>query len=205
MSTSLVKPRKNGCNLAKLSQQQLIYVMEMVADLSMDGTVAARKAGYKHPAVASCKLWSKTKIQAAIGKALRERLERCELKADAVLSYLQVALFINPLKYFAPSDDGWWLIKDPTTLPDEVGQLVEEMVLKEIEYEDGTKERIYKIRLVSHTVALGLAMKHIGAIDPKGNSIPASGPNLEELYEPGDNGHDPIEERILNVGSEDTD
>lgn len=194
MSTRLIKPRKNGCNLAKLPQQQLIFVMEMVADLSMDGTVAARKAGYKHPAVASCKLLSKPKIQAAIGKALRERLERCELRADAVLNYLQMALFINPLKYFTLSRSGWWIVKDVENLPDEVAQLVEKGRLNE--------EGECEVLLVSHTEALRLAMKHIGAIDPTDKGVSTGGPNWEELYKQGDNGYGSIEERILNVGSE---
>ncbi len=202
MSTRLIKPRKNGSNLAKLPQQQLIFVMEMVADLSMDGTVAARKAGYKHPAVASCKLLGKPKIQAAIGKALRERLERCELKADAVLNYLQIALFINPLRYFAPSSSGWWIVKDPGTLPDEVGRLIEATRVKIIEYEDGTRVEECEVRLFSKGIASELIMKHIGAIDPGGKGIPPGGPDWEELYDPGGNGQNSIEQKILDVESE---
>ncbi len=204
MSTRLIKPRKNGCNLAKLPQQQLIFVMEMVADLSMDGTVAARKAGYKHPSVAACRLLGLPKIQAALGKVLRKRLERCELKADAVLNYLQMALFINPLQYFAPSSSGWWIVKDPETLPDEVGQLIEATRVKITEYEDGTRVEECEVRLFSKGIASELIMKHIGAIGPRDKDIPAGGPNWEELYDPGDNGHDSIEERILNVRSEST-
>lgn len=205
MGTRLIKHRRNGCSAKAqeaLTDQMQVFLLELKGDLNFNGTEAARKAGYKHPQAAAARLLKNPKIQAALGKALRERAERCELKADAVLNYLQMALFINPMRYFIPADDGSWLVEDPDSLPDEVGQLIESVVSKTWVEEDGTTVKMYKVTLVSHTVALGLAMKHLGLMEAEKRETSVTNINWDTLCEPRGNGDevDPIEQQIIDVG-----
>jgi len=161
MGTTLIESRKNGFDPNKLSDQQRMFVLELLASDNFCVTKAARKAGYKHPAQAANKLLKNKHIRAALGKAQREREERCQLKADDVLNYLRSALFFNPLHYFRPYGDGKWLIDNPDDLPEEVGRLIDGMEVKVVE-RDGETRSYFKVTLVSKATALGLAMKHIG-------------------------------------------
>jgi hypothetical protein len=99
-------------------------------------------------------------VQGALGKAQREREERCELKGDDVINYLRVALFFNPLQFFTPCDEGFF-VKDWKDIPEEVGRLVERMEVKEIVAPDGSIIRGYKLWFLSKAIVLPLAMKHL--------------------------------------------
>jgi hypothetical protein len=96
---------------------------------------------------------------AALGKAQREREERCGLTADDVLEYLRNVLFFNPLTYFYPSKDGKWCLTDLDALPDWVGRLIDGMEMS-VKEKDGATETQFKVTLVSKATALALAMKH---------------------------------------------
>lgn len=160
MATTLVEPRRNGANLKKLTDQQRAFTVELLADDKFDATAAAKKAGYKHPGQAAHRLLKTKPVQRALGKAQRERMERCNLTADDVLNYLKSALFLNPLDYFYPSEKGHWHIQSLDTLPPEVGRLIESFEILVKEKIDGTVESEFKVKLVSKTAALGLAMRH---------------------------------------------
>ncbi|MEL0117151.1 MAG: hypothetical protein VW739_05505, partial [Pelagibacteraceae bacterium] len=84
------------------------------------------------------------------------------LRADDVLSLLRDVLYFNPLHYFLPSDDGGWVIQDPRSLPDHVGRLIEELEVKVIPFPDGTEKKVFKVKMISKTAALSLALKHVG-------------------------------------------
>ena len=160
METTLITSGKNGYDPKKLSNQQRAFVAELLATDQFCATEAARRAGYKHPAQASQKLLKKKHIKAALGKAQREREERCELKADDVLNLLRDALFFNPLHYFEPTSDGKWLIQDLKTLPEGVGRLIDSIEVKVLE-RDGETHSYFKVSLISKATALSLAMKHV--------------------------------------------
>lgn len=167
MGTQLIESRKNGSKLDGLTDQQRAFVLELLADEEFCPTHAARKAGYANPSQAANKLLKHKKIMAALGKAQREREERCQLKADDVLHYLRTALFFNPLNYFSPAGDGGWLIDDLDSLPEEVGRLIEEIEVKAIELPDGSMSSKLKVKFISKATVLPLAMKHLGMLHDK--------------------------------------
>lgn len=154
--------RRRGTNPQRLTDKQQVFVMEYCVD--MNGARAAGVAGYKHPTVAASKLLNKDLnplVHAAIGKALHDKEKRAKYSADDILAYIHSAIFVNPFRYFEPGDNGGWLI-DPKKfkeLPDELGRLIEECELREIETEHSVIKK-YWIKLVSKTAMVGLAAKH---------------------------------------------
>jgi len=161
MGSSKIKPCKNGISLNRLTDQQRSFVVELLADDFFNSKEAAKRAGYKNPGPASHKLLNNPLIQRALGKAQREREERCELKADDVWNYLRTALFFNPLQYFSPGPDGGWTISDPQELPEEIGRLIESMKIVQKTSTDGeTETNTFEVKFVSKTEALKIAMKH---------------------------------------------
>jgi phage terminase small subunit len=160
MGTTLIKNRQNGSSLNGLTSNQRAFVLELLADNLFNPTDAARRVGYKQPASAANQLLKNKKVQAALGKAQREREERCQLKADDVLNYLRTALFFNPLRFFTPTKDGKLEIMNPEEVPEEIGRLIEKYSLKHKENEDGSTQTTIVVETLSKSVALGLAMKH---------------------------------------------
>lgn len=197
MGTTLIKTRKRGADPSLLTVGQQTFVAELLANNLFDARAAAKAAGYKQPSQSAYKMLKNPKIQALLGKAMRERMERCQLKSDDVLNYLRTALFFNPLNYFKPTKDGKWMIDDPTTLPEEVGRLIEKMEVRTTELKDGSVHSYFKIELVSKTTALSLAMKHVGlTVDEVSTRVI----DWDKLYQSG-NGEevDPIEQQILDA------
>ncbi len=180
MGTTLITSKRNGYDPSKLTDQQRIFVLELLGSSQFNPTEAAKRAGYKFPPQAAYKLLKVKGIQAALGKAQRQREERCELKADDVLNYLKAALFFNPLHYFRPTDDGKWLIDDLSVIPEEIGRLIENMELQVTE-KDGEVTSRYKVSFVSKATALSLALKHV-CIDKQEIDVRHSW--ADELYPP---------------------
>lgn len=207
MSTTLVVNRKRGANIADLSAQQEMFCLEMTASVRMNPTEAARKAGYKRPSDAGYRLMKLKKIKAFLGKCKREREERTKLTADNVIEYLRTALFLEPLKYFRPYKGGKWEVRDPDNLPTAVGQLIETMeVVTVTDREGDTTERIL-VTIVTKTVVLGLAMKHLNMFpDKMAEVLGKMALDYDQLYLRKGNGQraleatsepvDPIEERL---------
>lgn len=162
MGTSLIEPRKRGANIKALPMKMRDFCLFLIGMTLWEPVEAARQAGYKAPNQAATKLMKDSRIQAFLGKKMREREERCLLKADDVLNYLRAGLFFNPLRLFQPTKDGKWLIQDPNDLPEEVGRLIEKMKVKVVEREDGSTESVFEIELISKATLLPLAMKHLG-------------------------------------------
>lgn len=161
MGSKSIQPCQNGANLKRLTNQQQMFVYELLADNEFNIKRAAKKAGYKNPSQSANQLLTKNRYVArALGKAQRERQERCELTGDDVLNYLKDVLYLNPLNYFYPSADGDWTIKDLSSLPEKVGRLIESFELKVIETEDGQTISTFKVKLASKSNALALAMRH---------------------------------------------
>ncbi len=200
MSTKLIENRQRGASLEGLTNQQRMFVLELLASNTFSPGEAAKLAGYKHPNQSAWRLLKNPRIAAALGKAQREREERCELKGDDVLNFLREAIFFNPLHYFRPTEDGGWLITDPDALPEWVGRLIEKMRMKITEYDDGSRTSRFEVELVSKTTAIGLAMKHIFPDKLQAEVEHKLRFALDDLYEPS-NGEevDPVEQRIIDV------
>lgn len=162
MSTKLIKNKQRGASLDSLNSQMRMFVLELIAGVTWKPVDAARKAKYKNPSQAAYRLLNDPRIQAALGKAQREREERCELKGDDVLEFLRAGLFLNPLRYFRPTKGGKWSIINPDALPEEVGRLIESMEVRVVEHDDGSTESCFVVSLVSKAVLLGHALKHLG-------------------------------------------
>lgn len=167
MGTKMITPRKNGANLDKLTVGMRQFVLEMIANDMLNGTAAARKAGYKNPSDAANRLMKNPTILKALGKEMRLRGLRTKCKADEVLQYLHTALFFNPLKLFKPTEDGKWTIENLDDIPDEIGCLIEELKIKTTTSLLGEVTTSFEFKTVSHATALQLAMKHHGLLTDK--------------------------------------
>ncbi len=162
MGTKLVESTVRGTNPDRLTDQQLVFVHELAADTNFNATSAAKAAGYRHPTQAAGKLVKQPKIAAALGRVLYDRLERCRLTQDEVVQYLSNVLFFNPLHHFRPGESGTWLIDDLSTIPEEVGMLIDNLEVERSTDKHGTVTDTFKVKLVSKATALGLAMRHVG-------------------------------------------
>jgi len=165
MGNSAVIPmnKRKRVSVKDLTVGQQKFIQELVADDFFDATAAATKAGYKSPQAASQRLLKTPTVQAALGKAMRERQNRCELRADDIMEFIRNALFFNPLKYFIPTDDGSWAIDDPKSIPDAIGMLIESLEVQIVPLPDGTERKMFKVKMVSKTQILGHALKHMDA------------------------------------------
>jgi hypothetical protein len=161
MPSKTIQPRRRGANKEKLNPMQRIFVEELLADEGFNATKAARKAGYKQPQAQSAKLLAIRSIRDILGKALSERITRCQLTADAVLEHLRVALFMDPLDLFERTKGGAYLIKSLEDVPEEVRRCITKLKCRSTTI--GKKTVTYlEVELMSKDAALPLAMKHLG-------------------------------------------
>ena len=170
MASKSVQPRINGANPERLTAQQRMFVEELLADESFNATNAARKAGYKNPTVQGSKLLTLKPIRAMVGKALRERIERTQLTADAVLAHLQTALFLDPFELFERNRKGAYEVRDLADIPIEIRRCITKVRTRTKVTDLGT-EYTSEIELMSKDAALVNAMKHLGLLAADGNSI----------------------------------
>ncbi len=200
MASRLVSPRRNGCNLAKLPDQQLAFVYELAADKSFNATTAARKVGYKNPGTKAGKLLKLPKIQAALGKALRERIERCEVRADLVLQEVAYCALRDPIDLC--DEHGKICVDDLRKVPERIRRCIDSLKVKRrIDPETGEIEDTIELKLAPKIASLELAMRHLGLLTER-KEIMLKGIDWEPLYKPSDDEPDPIEKKILDVASE---
>lgn len=172
----------NKVELGRLNEGEMKFVKHLLADPLWRPCQAARLAGYKNPEASAGQLMRRPHVLKALGRNNRRRFERLELEADAVLDFLARGIFFNPLRFFEMDEEGW-SIKDPKSVPEEIGMLVEfgKKYTKTIYHEDGsveTEERV-EVKLPSKTAMLGMALKHLG-ID--GTSKVQHSGNVEVLH-----------------------
>lgn len=197
MSSTLTEPTKRETDLGRLNDRELIFVNALAASGNFCVKDAAIAAGYvaRNAGQNGHNLLKKPRVRAALGKVLYDRLERCRITQDEILKYLEKALFFNPLHYFRPSEDGKaWIITDPESIPEEVGILIESLEIEQVEDSVGNVRSRFKVKLVSKSTALSLAMRHIG-LDKEQNV------NVNHRFEwdklaGAYNGSDPIQERL---------
>lgn len=166
MSSNSIQPRQYGSDVEKLNPMQRMFIEELLADETFNASKAAKKAGYKIPGVQSSKLLRQPRIRAILGKALRERIERCQLTADAVLQHLATALFLDPMDLFERTSSGGFLVKDLESIPVEVRRCITK-IKQRVRIVDGEPETYVEIDLMSKDSALVNAMKHLMLINPE--------------------------------------
>jgi phage terminase small subunit len=199
MGTSLITPKKRGASTKRMTQRMRTFCNLLLASETWDQTAAAKEAGYSSPAQSASGLLKDPRIQALLGKEMREREERCQLKADDVLNFLRSGLFFNPLRLFKPTKDGKWLIENPDDLPEEVGRLIEEMKVKVVEHEDGTFTSMFEIKLVSKATLLTMAMKHLNLDGTRKVEVAAKLGLDWDALSGRDSDEDPITQTIIDV------
>ena len=206
MGTSLIKPKQNGADLSKLTINQQKFVMELIANDFFNVTEAAKAAGYKNPAQAGNKLMRNKAVMRALGKAIRERNERCEVKADQVIEYLHRALFFNPLTIFHRGKNGTWEIDDFDKIPKWIGCLIESMESEKFDTDEGIRTK-FKIKFVPHATTLALAMKHHGLMNEQLEVVQKANIDWGEVVEAVQSSEkiDPIKQAILDVESQSVD
>lgn len=159
MSTVLIKPRQNGANIDRCTQQQRMFVLYMMADETWCPTEAARKAGAKHPHVQATRWMKLPHVRAILGKFQREREERTQMTSDDIWAYLHRVLTFDPATVYSRSGGTWWLIDDLDKMPLEHRQLIEEIGAKNIKIND--KEVVVPVvKFVSKSKALDIAARH---------------------------------------------
>ncbi len=166
MGTVLVKERKNGASVERLTDQQQTFVMELLASPTFHPTEAAKKAGYKSPQVQAFKLLKKPAIQAILGKALRERRERCELKADLILQEVAYCAMRDPIDLC--DENGKIAVDNLHKLPERIRRCIDSFKIKRhIDRETGNITDTIELRLAPKIASLELAMKHLGLFSPE--------------------------------------
>ena len=171
MGTTLIEHKTYGSKLKRLTAPQRAFVDELLADDLFKPTEAARKAGYKNPPQAANKLMKNRQIAAALGKAMRERHERCELKADEVLAQLARALYLDPLDLFERDESGAFMIRSLEDVPVEVRRCITKLKARSTVDEDGNTSVYLEVELMSKDAAMGNALKHLGLISGDGPKI----------------------------------
>jgi len=189
-------PKERGADINKLTPMMRMFVVELLADPTFNGKNAAKKAGYKIPGNAANKLLKDRRIQAAVGKAIRQRAEKIGLDAESVLRYLETALFHNPLEYFTFKPGVGYTVINPDDIPPEIGRLIDSIELKKFTDNDGNVTESYKVKLISKSTVLPLVMKHLGMLTDKQEIKQTIGIDLEQLYQQDTNQTDLIEQRL---------
>lgn len=199
MGTTLIQERQSGSRLSKLSDQQRVFVAELLADDLFSPTEAARRAGYKNPPQAANKLLKNPTVAAALGKSLRQRLERCELKSDALLRELAASVNRDPLDLC--DEDGTLITDDLRKLPEHIRRCIDSIKCRQQFDKDGNVVgQTIELKLTPKLQAIELAMKHFGLLKPIEHSIKMS-VDWDRLYEDRSSEPvaDPIAERIASV------
>jgi hypothetical protein len=166
VSSSLVQPKRRGPNPNRLTDKQRVFIAEYLCQDEMNGTKAARAAGYRNPSVAAVRLLKHPLVCKAIGKAIYDRIQRTELTADAVLDHLRAALFLDPVEFFEPGANGY-LVRDLSKIPPEIRRCIKKFKIKATENPDGTTTTQIEVETMDKDSILPLAMKHLGLVDER--------------------------------------
>lgn len=172
--TAAITPRKYGARkkAESLSVQQALFAQEMVADPLMSPKAAAIRAGYKESSAAqqANALMKHPIIQQMIGKALKDRMDRTEIRQDDVLRFLYNALMLDPLDLFN-AGDGFLTVKELQEIPVDIRRLITKVEAKTRQRGDEDVETTVKIEWVSKELALQLCMKHLGLSESDSTKI----------------------------------
>lgn len=163
MSSKTVKTgRKRGANLETLTAKQRLFIEAYFADRKMNGSEAARRAGYASPGEAAYKLMNTPAVKAEIDKRFSEIMWSHQADRERILRELTSVAFMNPQDFLKP-DGG---VKSLQELPQEVARSISSLSISytEEEGEDGTLTHIKNVnfKFWDKMFALDLLMKHLG-------------------------------------------
>lgn len=166
MRTKTIQPKKRGANIQLLNPQQRLFVEHLLADKSFNPTAAAKAAGYKNPSGSVQKLLSNKIVNAAIGKALHDRIEKTKVTAEMVIHELAAVAFSNIQEVMGDNDS----IKKLSDLPENVARSISSIkVQHKTEFDHGEPVTVVvkEIKFWDKLNALTLLAKHLGMITEK--------------------------------------
>lgn len=143
-----------GLENEPLDFQQRAFVAQYM--LSFNKREAGR-AAHESPA----KMLRDPAVIRALETQVAKLEQQSELTAEYVREYVRQIMEFCPTDYFFMADDGDWRI-DPrefAKVPAHVRRLVESVEMKYVRNGSGVRERVYSVRFVSKTAALGIAVK----------------------------------------------
>ena len=171
MASSMLQPRKRGSlKLNELNPQHRTFVEALLADPTYCITKAARSAGYRNPSATASQLMAKPEIRAAIGVAIRERIENYKLEAGVVLKHLATALSLDPLELFERDESGSFRVKSLEDIPVEIRRCITKIKAKTVTTDEGTVTYL-EVDLMNKNDLMNLAMKHLGLMEERTTNV----------------------------------
>jgi len=183
MGSGLIKKSKRGANAKRLSTNAQVFVAELLNDNLFNPTAAAKRAGYAAPSVAANKLMKDKRIQAILGKALRDRLERLEMNGDTLLRELAYCALRDPIDLC--NENGQIDVDDLRKIPERIRRCIDSIKIKESTDDKGNVERTIELKLTSKLAAIEIAMKHHGMFAPEQHQVTMTSINWDDLCKEG--------------------
>ena len=208
MSSTLIGPNRQTPPRAKMNQQQREFAEAYLAN-GMNGSAAAREAGYAYPHIAAVRLLKSKPIKQYIEWRKTQIQGEFDIKREHLLNIMKRVLTFNTMKIGKKSQDGFIEIDadEYNRVAEEIGDLVVETEVKTVETEDkeGNKKSrsVVRIKLMSKDKMFELALKYKGMLTSDGPGVNVFPPgsviiNFDDLCAP-PQGHDVVEGRIAGV------
>ena len=180
--TTLVKPRKRGADPDKLTAGEQKFILEFLAAGMINSAEAVRRAypSCKNPAQYATKLLKRCRVQAILGKVMRQDVEKLELDRHETLRQLYWMMSRNGADLFDSQGilisnhrviDG--VVQGTTIhdLPECIKQSINgvKQRVKRFQTEDGREIEVVEteLKLVPKEKAVEMAMKHKGLFAPE--------------------------------------
>ncbi len=183
MGSGLIKKSKRGANVKRLSSNAQVFVAELLNDGMFNPTAAAKRAGYAHPSVSANILMKDKRVQAILGKALRERLERLEMNGDTLLRELAYCALRDPIDLC--NEEGRIEVDDLRKIPERARRCIDSIRIKENTDNEGNTERTIELKFTGKLAALEIAMKHYGMFAPEQHNVNLTNLNWDDLFKEG--------------------
>lgn len=156
---------------ANLTDQQRIFVLELMANHDFNPTEAAKKAGYKNPSVQASRLLAKPEIAKFLKQKQTRREQKLEIKAERVVQELANMAFRN-IKDFC-DEDGRIRTDNLHAIPDHAAVAIDGIKQRHDTYWDGEHQHevvTYELKLVPKLAAIEALMKHMGIDKPQAST-----------------------------------
>ena len=196
MGSGLIKKSKRGANVKRLSTNAQVFVAELLNDNLFNPTAAAKRAGYAAPSVAANKLMKDKRIQAILGKALRDRLERLEMSGDTLLRELSYCALRDPIDLC--NEHGQIDVDDLRKIPERIRRCIDSIRINDYTDKKGNTVRTIELKLTSKLAAIELGMKHFGMLAPQQHQVTMTSINWDDLCKQG-KVEDLVEAEILAI------
>ena len=198
MATTLIQPAKRGASLRRMNTGEQMFVKALMADPQWNPTRAAKAAGCKNPSQDANRMLKSPVVQAALGKAIRERAEKFEIKGEHVLKELAAISSVNPQDLVDEEGN----VIPLHELPRHVAAAIKSFktVEREVAGEGGEMTTVKGCEVVFHDKlnALEMLAKHLGLFEKdNAQTKPTITFDISQLYQRPVT-DDPVERLIAN-------